>query len=66
MADILLAAPNAQFGQPDVDIGTITGGGGSQRLERAVGKSRAMDSRLRDVCEAREKLPSGVASLVSP
>ena len=46
MADILLAAPNAQFGQPEVSIGTITGGGGSQRLARVVGKSRVMDLML--------------------
>ena len=44
MADILLAAPNAQFGQPEVKVGTNTGGGGSQRLARAVSKSRTMEA----------------------
>jgi len=40
MADILLAAPNAMFGRPEVNIGTIMSGGGSQRLAHAMSKSR--------------------------
>jgi len=64
-ADILLAAPNAQFGQPEVKIGTITGGGGSQRLARAVGKSRAMELTLTGrMWNAREAVEWGMASRV--
>lgn len=65
MADILLAAPSAQFGQPEVKIGTITGGGGSQRLARAVGKSRAMELTLTGrMWGAREAAEWGMASRV--
>jgi enoyl-CoA hydratase len=65
MADILLAAPNAKFGQPEVNIGTITGGGGSQRLARCVGKSRAMELVLSGrMWSAGEAVAWGMASRV--
>ena len=65
MADILLASPNAQFGQPEINIGTITGGGGSQRLARAVGKSRAMELVLTGrTWSAHEAVAWGMASRV--
>jgi enoyl-CoA hydratase len=43
MADLIIAADNAQFGQPEITLGVTPGMGGSQRLTRAVGKAKAMD-----------------------
>lgn len=67
MGDIILAADNAKFGQPEITLGVIPGMGGSQRLTRAVGKYKAMDLVLTGrQMDAEEAERSGLVSRILP
>ncbi len=65
--DLIIAADNAKFGQPEIKLGVIPGIGGTQRLTRAVGKAKAMDlcltGRMMDAAEAER---SGLVARIVP
>ena len=64
-SDIVIAADNAKFGQPEIKLGVIPGIGGTQRLTRAVGKAKAMDLILTGrVMDAAEAEKSGLVARV--
>ena len=67
MCDIVIAADNAKFGQPEVNLGVMPGSGGTQRLPRAVGKAKAMDMCLTGrTMDAPEAERAGLVSRVVP
>lgn len=67
MCDFIIAADNAKFGQPEINLGVIPGAGGTQRLTKAIGKAKAMDlcltGRMMDVNEAER---SGLVARIVP
>jgi enoyl-CoA hydratase len=67
MCDFIIAADNARFGQPEINLGVIPGAGGTQRLTKAVGKAKAMDLILTGrMMGAEEAERSGLVARVVP
>jgi enoyl-CoA hydratase len=67
MCDFVIAADSARFGQPEIKLGIVPGAGGTQRLPRAVGKSKAMDLVLTGrMMDAQEAERAGLVSRVVP
>lgn len=67
MCDLIIAADNAKFGQPEVKLGILPGAGGTQRLPRAVGKAKAMEMCLTGrFMDAEEAERSGLVARVVP
>jgi len=67
MCDIIIAADNARFGQPEIKLGIIPGAGGTQRLPRAIGKAKAMDLALTGrMMDAQEAERAGLVRRVVP
>ncbi|MBY6120635.1 enoyl-CoA hydratase [Mameliella alba] len=67
MCDFIIAADNAKFGQPEINLGVMPGLGGTQRLTRFIGKSKAMDMNLTGrFMDAEEAERAGLVSRVVP
>lgn len=67
MCDLILAADNAQFGQPEIKIGILPGIGGTQRLPRAIGKAKAMEMCLTGrLMDAQEAERAGLVARIVP